>query len=326
MMKITYFHRNIKAGYSINKVTQTIISTIEDKEEYYVPCYRFWGLLRNLWFVYRRRNKEGINHVTGDIHYCIIALVGCKSVLTIHDAVALDYNNGSWLSKKIAEWLWFRIPLQLATKVVCISEETKKSIQRLTKRTDIVVIHNAVDPSFETVLKKFSEKPLKILIIGTNANKNIDRTIQALVGLNCEVTFIGNLSKSQKQLLSDFNIIYCNKTNLSDKEIVQEYINCDIVSFVSLYEGFGMPIVEANVVGRPVVASNIPVLREVAGDSAVFIDPYNVDSIRKGIVRLMENPKLWMDCAQRGLQNANRFSQSIIKLQWMNLYNELIDD
>lgn len=324
-MNIVFFHRNIKAGYSINKVTQTIVSTIKDKEEYYVPCYRFGGILRNLWFVFRRRNKNGINHITGDIHYCILALMGCKSVLTIHDTVALDFNKGSWFLYMIAEWLWFRIPLKFATKVVCISEETRKSVQRLTKRRDIEVINNAVDPSFETVLKDSCEKPYKILIIGTNANKNIERTIKALKGLNCEVCIIGHLNKFQKQLLCDLNITYQNKNNLSDKEIIQEYIDCDIVSFVSLYEGFGMPIIEANAVGRPVVASNIPVLIEVAGDSALFVNPYDVVSIREGFINIIENPKLRQECVQRGLVNVKRFEQSKIRLQWMNMYDELLN-
>lgn len=321
---ITYFHRNLRAGYSINKVTQTIVSTIEDKEEFYVPCYRCYGIIKNLWYVFRRRNKQGINHVTGDIHYCILALIGCKSVLTIHDTVSLDFNKGSWMSKKITEWLWYRIPLKLASKVVCISEETRRSVSRYTNRQDIEVIYNAIDPMFKTLLKNQINNPCKVLIIGTNNNKNVERTIQALQYLDCEITIVGKISELQNRLLAKLRINYINKVGLTDEEVVDEYLNCDIVSFVSLYEGFGMPIIEANQVGRPVLCSNIPVLKEVAGKSAVFVDPYCVNEIHQGFAKLFDDSKLRELCVRNGLENVRRFSSTDIRSNWMDLYSSLL--
>lgn len=321
---ITYFHRNLKAGYSINKVTQTIVSTIEDKEEFYVPCYRFYGVLKNLWFVFRRRNKRGINHVTGDIHYCILALIGCKSVLTIHDAVSIDFIKRSWLSKSLTEWIWFRLPLKFATKVVCISEETKKSILRFTKRKDIKVIYNAVDPIFKSSPKKEINDPLRVLMIGTSPNKNIERTFEALTGTPCELTIVGCLNDSQKNLLNQLDLNYINKTGLSDQEIVDEYEKCDVVSFVSLYEGFGMPVIEANKVGRPVLASRIEVLKEIADNSALFVDPYDVNDIRRGFYYLFNSHEQRDRCVQNGFCNIKRFTDTAIKAQWISLYDDLL--
>ena len=270
---LTFFHRNLKAGFSINKVVQTIVSTFENKVEYYVPCVKTSGTLRNLWFVYRHRNKKGINHLTGGVNYCVMSLIGCKSILTIHDTVFMDFNRSSKLMKLYMEWMWLKIPLRFATKVVCISNETKKRICAYSSRKDIEVIHNAIDSSFKTILKDQSLPPKHILMIGTSPNKNVERTIQALQGLDCELTIVGHLTDSQRNLLSACGIRYRQSVNLTDEEIIHAYVCCDIVSFVSLFEGFGMPVIEANKVGRPVITSDIPVIREVAGDSAVFGDP-----------------------------------------------------
>jgi len=325
MKRITYFHRNIKAGYSINKVTQTFVRGIPDKEEYYVPCRRasLGDILRNMWFVYKRRNKHGINHVTGDIHYCILALIGCKSVLTIHDTVALHFAEGGRVKKLIQEWLWFRLPIRFATKVVCISEETKRCIMSFTKRDDIEVIHNAIDPGFETKLKDESKPPYNVLFIGANPNKNLERTVLALKDIPCKLTIIGKLNQEQIDFLIQSGIDYIVKSGLSDEEMIREYEDCDIVSFISLFEGFGMIVIEANKVGRPVIASTIPVLHEVGGDSAVYVDPYDEGSIRKGFLTLFSDSILRKDCVENGLKNVKRFDHKYITEKYLNLYSAL---
>lgn len=324
-MIVTYFHRNKAAGYSINKVIQTAIKYIQVKEEFYVPCRKasFVDIIQNMWFVFKNRNKKDINHITGDIHYCIISLIGCKSILTIHDTAIVDYNNQSRLQKLYHRWLWYRIPLKYATKVTCISESTKCLLSKYSSRNDIQVIYNAIDPSFKTVLKDQSIMPYKILVIGTNPNKNLERTIKALRGIHCKLTIVGTLSDKQRELLEECNIVFENKVNLTDNEVIEEYTKCDIVSFISLFEGFGMPIVEANKTGRPVITSTIPVLKEVAGKSAVFVDPTNEDDMHNGFVQLFTDACLRQRCVDEGLENVKRFSADKISQQYKDIYNSL---
>ena len=320
---ITYFHRNLNAGFSINKVSQTIISCIDDKQEYYMPKNgaSFRDIITNIIYTFRHRNKHGINHVTGDVHYVILALIGCKSILTIHDTVSLDYRNVCLFKKKILEWLWFRIPLKFATKVVCISEQTKLCIEKYTNRTDIVVIHNAVDSSFKKHIKEPTDNPINILLIGTNPNKNIDRTLEALKSFNCHLTIIGKLSIAQEDFLKTNHFSYLVKSGLTDEEIIAEYIKSNIVSFISLFEGFGMIVIEANMVGRPVICSEIPVLKEVAGDAALFVNPTNIESIKKGFKLLFEDSSYRTQLVQKGFENVKRFDANIIRQKWILLYN-----
>lgn len=325
MKTITYFHRNIKAGYSINKVTQTVISHIDNKREYYMPTHRasFGDLIKNILYIFKHRDKNGINHITGDIHYGILGLIGCKSVLTVHDTDKVDFAKCGWLKKKIYELLWFKIPCALASKIVCISNETKEMLCKYTKRKDIQVIYNAIDPSFTTVLKKQDLSNIKILMIGTAENKNIERTLEALKDIDCQVTIVGKMTASQKMLVQKSGIVLDNKYNLSDHEIREEYINCDIVSFVSLFEGFGMPIVEANITGRPVITSNISVLKEIAGNAALYVDPTNIKDINNGFKQLTKSPKLRNFYVEEGLKNACRFEHNAIIQEWLNLYKTL---
>ena len=324
-MNVVFFHRNLTAGYSINKVTQTIIRDIPDKVEYFAPLAgaSLRALVRNFFFVWKNRKKNAINHVTGDIHYCILALFGCKSVLTVHDTVSLDYNQLPPIKRLIIEYLWFRLPIKMATKVVCISESTKEYVERYTKRKDIVVIHNAVDPLFlEEPLHTRNDVPT-VLLIGTSSNKNLVRTFEALKGQNCKVVIVGKLSKEQLDALDDNHINYINKVGLTDAQILEEYKNCDIVSFISLFEGFGMIVVEANKVGRPVICSDIPVLKEVAGDSALLVNPCDVEDMRKGFEKMFSDNLLGKSLVKRGFENAKRFDADNIRKQWIAFYRSI---
>ena len=324
MMKLVFFHRNHKAGYSINKVTQTIIRDISNKEEYELPNLgpSPIALMKNLWFVYKHRRKDAINHVTGDAQYAILALFGCKSVLTCHDTVSLDYRRLSFFKRLFFEWFWYRLPLRFATKVVAISEETKRCLKRYTNRDDIVVIHNAIDPLFMICPPKKNSIPV-ILLIGTGDNKNLIRTFEALEGFKCHVVIIGVLSQEQRECLKNNNISYEYKSGLTDEQIVEEYAKCDVVSFISLFEGFGMIVVEANKVGRPVICSDISVLREIGGDAALFVNPEDVNDMRSGFEKMFNDMNLRKSLVEKGFANVERFAPSLIKKQWLRLYDGL---
>lgn len=325
--RVVYFHRNLNAGYSINKVTQTIISHFDNKEEYYVPYYRITlkSLLKNLYFIYKYRNKKGINHITGGIHYGILSLIGCKSVLTIHDTDLYD-NTVLGLKKIFFYFFWYKLPLLFASKIVCISSETKRNVQRFTRRKDIYVIYNPVASMLKPQKSRDNDikSNCRILLIGTNCNKNVCRTIEALGGLKCTVVIIGRLTHEQMKCLHVNGIKYENKYDLSDQAIFQEYCNCDIVSFCSIYEGFGMPIIEANSVGRAVICSNIEPLKEIASDAALFVNPYIVDDIRKGFIELIQNKELRLRLIENGKRNVKRFIEIEIAGEYKRVYDSIL--
>ena len=325
MRKIIFIQRNRAAGFSIDKVFRPIIDNIEDKLEISVPS-RGAGIkdiFKNLWFVFKNRRKGVIYHITGDIHYCLLSLIGARTVLTVHDTVTLDFNTTKNIKYYVKKFLWFTLPLKIADKVVCISEETKRQLGKYTNRKDLIVIDDSVDRSIRTTSRNPIPDKFNVLIIGTKKNKNIERVLEALSVFNCCVTIIGRLTDDQQKLISNLGINLTNKFNLTDEELRQEYYKTDLVMFVSLFEGFGMPVLEANKAGRPIICSTIPVLKEVGKNSALYVDPYDVKAIENGINKLISNPELQNELIKNGIANAKEHDISNIMRQWNNLYMSL---
>jgi len=326
-MDVTYFYRNQRAGYSIAKVFKTLKNELrkyKSVEECFVPRYRanLFSVLQNMIYVFKHRNKHGINHITGEIHYCVMALIGCKSVLTIHDISALDCIKNP-VKKWMIRMIWFKLPLKFSDKIICISDHTKEGVMKLTRRNDIEVIYNSVDPMFSVHRKQFNTERPVILQVGTAWNKNLKNVIQALRGIPCHLSIIGAVDELMLNILVKNNISYEINVGLTDEKLLQQYRNCDIVSFCSIYEGFGMPIIEGNAVGRCVLTSFISPMTEVASYAAVLVDPSNTHSIESGFRRIISDAVLRRNLIENGMINIVRFSVAKAALKHIKLYENL---
>ncbi len=117
---------------------------------------------------------------------------------------------------------------------------------------------------------------------------------------------------SYEQQLKASGISYSYRTNLSESEILAAYHQADIVSLVSTYEGFGLPIIEAQAIGRAVIAGNVASMPEVAGEGACLVDPHDVTAIRSGILRIINEPGYRNAIVEQGFQNVKRFDPQLI--------------
>ena len=183
------------------------------------------------------------------------------------------------------------------------------------------MVFNPIGSEFTFHPKLINKSCPTILHVGTGGNKNLDSTIIALKGFPCNLRIVGKLDDKQKMLLNLYNIHYECVCNLTDSEMLNEYINCDLVNFPSLYEGFGMPIIEGQAIGRPVLTSNISPTKEVAGNAAVLVNPTNTDSIREGYEILLEDAEEYI---VRGLENVKRFALSRISQDYFQIYKNLV--
>jgi glycosyltransferase involved in cell wall biosynthesis len=147
--------------------------------------------------------------------------------------------------------------------------------------------------------------------------------IEALRGIKCQLVLIGQLDSALRQQLIKCGIDYVNHVDLTHEEISRHYAACDIVSFISLGEGFGVPIIEAQASGRPLITANVSPMREVAGDGACLVDPLDVSQIREGILRIMTDSDYRDQLVERGLRNATRYSPATISGQYLDLYRRL---
>src|SRR5690606_6243095 len=190
----------------------------------------------------------------------------------------------------------------------------------------ITVIYNPLNPRYQHFPKVFRvDKPV-ILHIGTGWNKNLKRTITALKDTSCHLRILGKIDEDIKTFLHQTKIEYSNVYDLSDDEVRQEYVNCDIVSFPSLYEGFGMPIIEGQATGRAVLTSRIEPLIEVSGCAVHYVDPTDINSIREGFGKLIKDDVDREGLIQMGLKNIDRYSVEDTARQHLEVHKEVMND
>ena len=160
----------------------------------------------------------------------------------------------------------------------------------------------------------------RILQVGAAHNKNIPRLVEALEGIPCILEIIGKKQDQYESMLQARKIQYEYTSGLSDEEMVRRYEEADIIALASTYEGFGMPILEGQTVGRPVITSNVFSMPEVAGDAACIVDPFDVRSIRQGILKIINDQEYRNSLIEKGFENVKRFQAETIALQYFELY------
>ena len=326
-MKILYIYRHPDMGYSIGKVFRPIEEEMKKHTEVDsiylpVPNYSLKGLWENIRYTLKhcKKNKYDVIHITGTEHYLLPFLRNKKTVITVHD-LGFFTNNKLSCRNILKYFLWIKT-LPLASYVTFISEKSKNEALRLVnlKERTYSVIMNPIGAEFSAHHKEINKACPTILHIGTKEHKNIETTAIALKGFPCKLIIIGKLSEKQKDTLKINNINYINKCNLTDEEIIQEYVNCDFVNFPSLYEGFGMPIIEGQSIGRPVLTSYLSPMKEVAADAAVLVDPTCPESIRKGYETLVKDAEMYIE---KGFENIKRFTLSCISKEYFDIYNKI---
>jgi len=277
-----------------------------------------WGNLR-----WAKSVRGDLFHVTGDVHYLALALTGAPVVLTIHDLRFLETARG-W--KRLLLWLlWLYLPARAATKLTAISETTKEALVRRASIAPgkVRVIPNPVSSRFEPQPRAWNADRPVLLHVGTTENKNLERVASACAGLRVRLHVLGRLRDEQRRWLGESGVDWQSFADLSWEEVAELYRDCDLVLFPSLHEGFGLPIVEGQAVGRPVLTSDRSPMRETAGGGALLVDPEDVDSIREGLDRLLREEGLRRELVERGFENVARFQAETIARQYAELYGEL---
>lgn len=328
-MKLLYIYRHPDLGFSISKVFHPIereMKNYADVDSIYlpVPNYGIKGLWRNIRYVLKhcKNNKYDIIHVTGTEHYLIPFLWGKKVVITVHDLGRLLNLKGF---RKLRYWMMQVAVLKLSKAITCISSKTFQEVQSRISLSEgtLIVIPNPVDRRFAFSPKEFNTECPTILHIGTKPNKNLTRSIMALKDIKCKMRIVGRVDKSDIDLLNIHNINYSIVYDLTDDEIVQEYKNTDIINFPSYYEGFGMPIIEGQAIGRLVITSDIEPMKTVAGNGAILCNPYDVKSIRSAYLKAINDNNNREDIIKAGTENVENYRLEYITEKYLNLYKSL---
>jgi len=327
---VVFFHRKPRnvGNYSVEFIFEDVRKRLKDKIDATVVISRYEssGLFKRLAACIEAFRKQGqVNHITGDVNYLSLFLEKQKTINTILDCVHL--NNAAGLKYKILKLFWLSIPEKRSRFLTAISESTKNEILRhhSCDPEKIIVIPVAISPAFKKKEKQFNKACPRILQVGTAPNKNIPNLIEAIRGLSCILHIVGKRNSLYEELLRKNQIQFDYESNLTNEEIIDRYEQADIISLVSTYEGFGMPILEAQAVGRPVITSNLYSMPEVAGDSAVIVDPHDISAIRRGFDKIIHDDAFREDRIVKGFENIKRFNPDFIADQYYNLYKKIAD-
>ncbi|MES2812654.1 MAG: glycosyltransferase family 1 protein [Bacteroidota bacterium] len=327
-MKVHFFERKTVPPFvSIEKLFSVLklqLNTLGVETVSFKNPYSLKNMLQSL--RYFRKNQGEITHITGDIHWVALALNPKTTVLTIHDLAGLQYLKG--IRKKIYYYLWIYLPIRKLTYITVISEKTKSEIVQLLPWASkkITVISNCLTIPLPENFEKTKNSIPKLLIVGTRSNKNIENAIKALNDIPCELHIVGDIAKEQIDYLKGHKITYTIYSDIDENDLIQLYKNADVLLFPSLYEGFGLPILEAQAYQCAVITSNISPMKEVAGNGAVLVNPYAVDEIANAIITVLKNDKLKEELIQKGLLNVKKYEPKLIAQCYLDLYQKILSE
>ena len=325
-----HLFRNPGTGHSIEALFESLRQALESQQTITIQTVYLPYVSRGLRSVWRNLRfaaslKADVFHITGDVHYIALALPPRRTVLTIHDCITLKINR-NWPVRYAFFWLfWYYLPMRRAGLVSVVSEKTRQelcqyigSIARKAR-----VIPNGYDPAFVYQPRQIRSKRPVLLQIGTAPHKNLSNLLAAIEAIDCTLVIVGPLSDPMLDELRNRQIAFQHLVNLSREAIIQLYSGCDIVTFISTYEGFGMPILEANAIGRPVITSTISPLRDLAAGAAHLVDPTDITAIRQGIRRLIDDAEYRQTLVDAGRINARKYRATAVAGQYLALYQQL---
>lgn len=271
------------------------------------------------------------NRFRGGTTPLIVTMHGLRAFsLPLHDAVA-DWKSGLKEQVKKARiahgWRWMR---RRVAAIITVSEfgadDTAVSLNL--PRSLIYPIHHGVDHQIFTSNGAIvgGERPYFFIVsVYDQPRKNIQRLLAAYEGLTEDnrpdlVIKLTNYP-SQKIDIPSVRII---GERIAAEELAQWYRGALGFVFPSLYENFGMPIIEAMACGCPVITSNVTACPEVAGDAALLVDPRSVDSIREAMARLSADDVLRQDLREKGLARAAQFTWGKSAQEHLDMFQQVV--
>jgi glycosyltransferase involved in cell wall biosynthesis len=288
-------------------------------------------------------------HLFHEPHYVLPTATRCRSVVTIHDCIHLmfpQYLPGSLAHIYARASMWTAV--RKSDRILTVSEASKRDILRFfdVPPEKVEVIYNAIDERFlaapdtermDLIRQRYQlDHPFLLYVGNIKPHKNLERLIDAFgrvraAGLDeLRLVIIGDeISRypAMRQAVHRHQLDkYVRFLGFQPYETLAGFYRlARAFVFPSLYEGFGLPPLEAMACGTPVVTSNVSSLPEIAGGAALLVDPYDTASIAEGITRAVTDEPLRQQLAQRGLARARDFSWAQSVAATHRIYMEVLE-
>ncbi|TVR79219.1 MAG: glycosyltransferase family 1 protein [Chitinophagaceae bacterium] len=271
----------------------------------------------------------------------------CKSVVSIHDLIFKTFPELYKTADRFFYDSKIKNAVKSANKIVCISQQTATDLSTFYEVDEqkIQVVYQSCSANYENFT---SDEKLKnslmanynlpenfVLSVGMNPRKNLEILIDAIVLLkNRNLDFpalllVGNSNTYQKKLREkvvsnglDKKVIFLE--NIGDNELPQLYHMALFSTYLSVYEGFGIPLAESLYCKTPVITNEKGCFSEAAGPGGMYVNVLSKEEIASAIIELSENSSKRNQLSEKGFEYVKRFNADVITAQWIDLYRNLL--
>jgi glycosyltransferase involved in cell wall biosynthesis len=272
---------------------------------------------------------------------------GARRVVTIHDVIPYIYPETSSRLDWMIYHFWIPLVISRLDSIITVSERSKIDLLRYLPVTpeNITVIPEAASPIYQSLSQTQIENTLLnhginfpyILYVGSiEARKNLNRLLEAYAQVRCwsqkwKLVIVGAHKWKYSSVFSTLERLQLSSEvhftgYVAEEDLPFLYNGASLFVFPSLYEGFGLPVLEAMACGTPVVTSNSSSLPEVAGEAAILVDPMDVNAIALAIRQILEDPDLALSMQKKGIAQAQQFSWEQTARKTTEVYERLLNE
>jgi len=325
---------NEKSGldrYSQELAKRLSIKKIESRR--YLSLLEVYQLLRLL------KSQDGIIHLPNQNFARYALFLKTPYIVTVHDLIRTCF---SFDKETVTERILLKLDIRgikRASHIIAVSWNTKNDLIKYLKIPEnrISVVYNGVDHGiFRPNNIKLLDKPYILYVGSERPRKNLGRLFEAFAKLKAEfpelklvkVGLPGRLKRFREDTMRKSDSLGISRDIIfvdyaSELDLVHYYSSAILLAYPSLYEGFGLPPLEAMACGCPVVTSNISALPEVVGKAGIIVDPYDTDGLAQAMRWILTDSELRDSMIRNGLEQAKKFSWEKTVEQTMEVYEKV---
>ena len=322
----------------IDKYSQEIAKRIDARK---IETRRYLSLKEAYRLARTIGRQSGIVHLPNQDFSRYAFFINSPFIVTAHDVVRLCFG---FAKETVSERILLKLDthyIKRASHIITVSQNTKQDLMKYLKIPEnrISVIYNGIDHSiFKPYDVKILDNPYILYVGSERPRKNLGRLFEAFAKVKSELPelklvkagAVGRSEEYRRNVMRKLDslgitreVIFVEHT--SGLDLAHYYSSASLLAYPTLYEGFGLPPLEAMACGCPVVTSNTSSLPEVVGKASIMVDPYDTDGLAQAMKQVLTDDKLRDDMVRKGLEQAKRFSWEETARKTQEVYNKVAE-